>query len=235
MAPGTHDRDLARRALPAVASHRVCDVAVLHHVDPEVAEFRAVVAAELGVRGGRYRAELGEVMAQERGGRQQVHLGGARTVVPEIVHVAREHGFHRGLCDLLEQPCAGRLVDVVVVAGLVGTVDVGRIVHEEKHAPVSGGVDPALQPHALARLVGKPGIQQQGVQHDESNARLVERMEVRAERLPVGCEKGVADLFRGHPVHGLVADVVVAGNEVQRHRELRRDRLEVRHRIVKGG
>ena len=141
-----------------------------------------------------------------------------------------EDRFHRRLRNLLEQPGAGGLVDVVVVARLVGAVDVRRIVHEQEHAQVAGGVDPVLQPCALARLVGEPRIQQQGVHHDEAHPAVVECVEVGAERFAVGREKLVADPLGGHPVDRLVADVMVAGDEVQGHRELRRDRLEAFHR-----
>ena len=54
---------------------------------------------------------------------------------------------------------------------VVGAVDVGRIVHEQEHAQIAGGVDLTLQPRALARLVGEPGTQQQRVQHDEARGR----------------------------------------------------------------
>ena len=107
--------------------------------------------------------------------------------------------------------------------------------HEEEHAQVAGGVDPVLQPRALARLVGESGIEQERVQQDEAHAAVVERVEIRPERLPVGREEVVADLLGRHPVDGLVANVVVAGDDVQGHRELRRDRLEARHRIVERG
>ena len=174
-------------------------------------------------------------MAHERGGRQHVHLGRAHPVVPEVVHVAGEDRFHRRPPDLAEQPGAGGLVDVVVVAGLVGAVDVGRIVHEQEHAPVPGGIDLPLGPRPLPRLCGEPGVQEQGVQHDEAHAALVEGVEVRPERFPVGCEVFVADLVGGHPVDGLVPDVVVAGNDVQGHGEPGGDRLEAGHRLVERG
>ena len=115
MAAGPNVRGGVRRALPAHAAHRAGDVIVFEDVDLEVAELRDVAAPEL--EGGRHRAELGEVVAHERGGRQHVHLGRAHPVVPEVVHVAGEDRFHRRPPDLAEQPGAGGLVDVVVVAG----------------------------------------------------------------------------------------------------------------------
>ena len=64
--------------------------------------------------------------------------------------------------------CAAR---AAVSRSPVRAVDVGRIVHEQEHAQIAGGVDPTLQPRALAWLVGEPGIQQQRVQHDEARGR----------------------------------------------------------------
>ena len=171
-------------------------------------------------------------MAHERGGGKHVHLRRAHAVVPEVVHVAGEDRLHRRLADPVEQPGARRLVDVVVAAGLVGTVDVGRVVHEQEHAPAAGGIDLPLGPCTLACLVGERGVQQQGVQHDEAHAGFVEGVEVRPERLPVDRERVVADLIGRHPVDGLVADVVVAGDDVQGHGEPGGDGLEALHRLV---
>ena len=171
-------------------------------------------------------------MAHERGGGKHVHVGPAHAVVPEVVDVAGEDRLDRRLPDLVEQPRARRLVDVVVAAALVGTVDVRRIVHEQEHAKVARGVDLPREPCALARLVGESGVQQQGVQHDEAHPRLVERVEVFPERRPPGREMVVADPIRRHPVDGLVAHVVVAGNDVQGDREPGGDALEVSHRIM---
>ena len=65
MAARTHLGGFARRALPAVASHRVRDMAVVEDVDPEVAALGGVVAPVMRLGGRDDLAELGEVVAKE--------------------------------------------------------------------------------------------------------------------------------------------------------------------------
>ena len=87
---------------------------------------------------------------------------------------------------------------------------------EEKPAHVGIAGKLVLEPAALRRFLGEAGVDDLGVDDDEAAAFVLERVEIPAEVLLPERQRLVRDHGRRTPGHGLVADVVVAGNEMQR-------------------
>src|SRR5688500_14860264 len=117
-----------------MGADRMSDMAVLEDIYDKVPKLLRVPSPVL--HRGADPIELRKVVPQERRRRQHVVVGGADTVVPEVVHVASENGLDARVLHLLDKPCAAGLVDVVVAAPLVLGEDIGRVVHEEKNALV---------------------------------------------------------------------------------------------------
>ena len=63
---------------------------------------------------------------------------------------------------------------------------------------------------------GQPRVDDLGVDDDETHAAVLERVEVLAEVALPERQGFLGDHGRRTPGHGLVADVVVAGNEMER-------------------
>ena len=102
-----------------------------HHKIPELGVIVSTVLI-----GGTHSEKLTVIMSDKSGRRQDVNFRLRMNVVPEIVHVTTEHSFGFKAPEQIQQPAATGLIDVVVRAGFVGIRDIGRIVNEQKRAPI---------------------------------------------------------------------------------------------------
>jgi hypothetical protein len=110
-------------------------VAVLVYIYDAVSELGRVVPAVL--LGGLDPEQVCEVLSEVARGEEVVDVGLAVPLVEELVYVAGEEGLHMVLLDEVQEPPPGWLVQVVVVAGFFGQVEVGRVVAEDVDPSVS--------------------------------------------------------------------------------------------------
>ena len=237
--PGMDGRDTtargrfrrARLGHGAPGAHDLAEVSPFVHMDDGVAQLRRVVAPELASGLGRDALHLAVVQADEGGRGQEVAVGRAVPVEPEVVDMAGEQGLDAVLLQEAQEPAAAGLAEVVVVLLLVRPREVGRVVAHEEEALAPAGGEVGLQPGPLLRLGGEARVEDLRVDDRDVAAVVVERPVLRPEVPFPQRQMRLGDPGGRRPVVGLVAHVVVAGREIERTPERGRLLVEARRRF----
>ncbi len=176
---------------------------------------------------------LGVVLPHERRRRHHVELRPLETMVENVVHVSRKYRFDLVLRHERHQPRACGIIDVVVGARLVGTEQEQRVMHEDEDALLPRARERLFEPGVLRAFLRQPAVQDRIVDEHEAHAALIERPPARPEIRFVDRDPALANAFRRHHAIGLVADIVIARQDVHDVVVLAEHLMRQRHRFRK--
>ena len=93
------------------------------------------------------------MMANRRGGGQNIGVGCTDPIVEKIMNMPGEDSLNLEVSDKFDEPRSRRFGNIVVMFGLMFAVEKQRVVLEQKSA--STGAEFRLEPLPLARLVAR--------------------------------------------------------------------------------